>query len=125
MAMTASADNALDASTQLGSDTDTRGSEKLQPIVVTATAIPGTTIDIDKIPGNVQILTSAALAREGSASLTNALHHNRTSVNINDDLDDPFQPDILYRSFEASPVLGTPEGHAVYQNAERINEAFG
>jgi iron complex outermembrane receptor protein len=125
MAMTASADNALDASTQLGSDTDTRGSEKLQPIVVTATAIPGTTIDIDKIPGNVQILTSADLSREGSASLTNALNSNLSSVNINDDLDDPFQPDILYRGFEASPVLGTPEGLAVYQNGVRINEAFG
>ena len=44
---------------------------------------------------------------------------------VNDDLDDPFQPDILYRGFEASPVLGTPEGLAVYQNGVRINEAFG
>ncbi|MEJ0008324.1 MAG: Plug domain-containing protein [Steroidobacteraceae bacterium] len=35
------------------------------------------------------------------------------------------QPDILYRGFEASPVLGTPEGLAVYQNGVRINEAFG
>ena len=48
-----------------------------------------------------------------------------SSVNINDDLDDPFQPDILYRGFEASPVLGTPQGLAVYQNGVRINEAFG
>ena len=94
-------------------------------MVVTATAIPGTTIDIDKIPGNVQILTSADLSREGSASLTGALNSNLSSININDDLDDPFQPDILYRGFEASPVLGTPQGLAVYQNGVRINEAFG
>jgi iron complex outermembrane receptor protein len=47
------------------------------------------------------------------------------SININDNLDDPFQPDILYRGFEASPVLGTPQGLAVYQNGVRINEAFG
>ena len=46
-------------------------------------------------------------------------------MNINDDLDDPFQPDILFRGFEASPVLGTPEGLAVYQNGVRVNEAFG
>jgi iron complex outermembrane recepter protein len=45
------------------------------------------------------------------------------SVNVNDDLADPFQPDILYRGFEASPVLGTPQGLAVYQNGVRINEA--
>jgi len=99
--------------------------QQLQAIVVQATAIPGTVIDIDKIPGNVQILSAGDLTREGSASLTNALNSNLSSVNINDDLDDPFQPDILYRVFEASPVLGTPEGLAVYQNGVRINEAFG
>jgi iron complex outermembrane receptor protein len=57
--------------------------------------------------------------------MTNALNSNLSSININDDLDDPFQPDILYRGFEASPVLGTPQGLAVYQNGVRINEAFG
>jgi iron complex outermembrane receptor protein len=80
---------------------------------------------MDKIPGNVQVLSAADLSREGSASLTTALNSNLSSVNINDDLDDPFQPDILYRGFEASPVLGTPQGLAVYQNGVRINEAFG
>ena len=97
----------------------------LPTLVVTATAIPGATIDIDKIPGNVQVLSAADLTREGSASLTGALNANLSSVSINDALDDPFQPDILYRGFEASPVLGTPQGLAVYQNGVRINEAFG
>ena len=46
-------------------------------------------------------------------------------MSVNDNLNDPFQPDILYRGFEASPVLGTPQGLAVYQNGVRINEAFG
>ena len=73
----------------------------------------------------MQILTSADLIRDGSASLTGALNSNLSSINVNDDLDDPFQPDILYRGFEASPVLGTPQGLAVYQNGVRINEAFG
>ncbi len=104
---------------------DSEPSERLQTIVVTATAIPGAAIDIDKIPGNVQVLSAEDLTREGSASLTSALNANLGSISINDDLDDPFQPDILYRGFEASPVLGTPQGLAVYQNGVRINEAFG
>jgi iron complex outermembrane recepter protein len=104
---------------------DSAGPPPLPTVVVESTAIPGATIDIDKIPGNVQVLSAADLTREGSASLTNALNNNLSSVNINDDLDDPFQPDILYRGFEASPVLGTPQGLAVYQNGVRINEAFG
>jgi iron complex outermembrane receptor protein len=93
--------------------------------VVGTTPLPGTGIEIDKVPGNVQTLNSADLTREGSASTITAINDQLSSVNINDDLDDPFQPDILFRGFEASPVLGTPEGLAVYQNGVRINEAFG
>jgi iron complex outermembrane recepter protein len=102
-----------------------QSAQPLQTVTVTATAVPGADIDIDKVPGNVQILTSADLIRDGSASLTGALNSNLGSINVNDDLDDPFQPDILYRGFEASPALGTPQGLAVYQNGVRINEAFG
>lgn len=97
----------------------------LQTVVVSATAIAGPSIDIDKVPGNVQVLSAEELSREGSASLTRALDSQLSSININDDADDQFQPDILYRGFEASPVLGTPQGLAVYQNGVRINEAFG
>ncbi|HXY97144.1 MAG TPA: TonB-dependent receptor [Steroidobacteraceae bacterium] len=94
-------------------------------LVIGSTPLPGSTLDIDKIPGNVQVLSTADLTRQGSASLTGALASTLGSINVNDDLDDPFQPDILYRGFEASPVLGTPEGLAVYQDGVRINEAFG
>jgi iron complex outermembrane receptor protein len=93
--------------------------------VIGTTPLPGTGIDIDKVDGNVQTITSSDLTREGTASVTAALGDRLGSVNINDDLDDPFQPDILFRGFEASPVLGTPEGLAVYQDGVRINEAFG
>jgi iron complex outermembrane receptor protein len=99
--------------------------QPLQPVVVEATALAGAPIDIDKIPGDVQLLSAADLSRDGPASLTGAMNSRLSSININDAADDPFQPDILYRGFEASPVLGTPQGLAVYQNGVRINEAFG
>ena len=99
--------------------------DTLAPVIVESTAIPGAFMDADKIPGNVQFLGAEDLTREGSASLTGALNGRLGSVSINDNLDDPFQPDILFRGFEASPVLGTPQGLAVYQNGVRINEAFG
>jgi iron complex outermembrane receptor protein len=93
--------------------------------VLGASPLPGAGIDRDKVPANVQTLTSGDLEREGSASLIGGLTDQAGSVNINSTLVDPFQPDILYRGFEASPVLGTPQGIAVYQNGVRINEAFG
>ena len=33
--------------------------------------------------------------------------------------------DLRYRGFAASPLQGTPQGLAVYQNGVRLNEAFG
>ncbi|MBV8341707.1 MAG: TonB-dependent receptor [Gammaproteobacteria bacterium] len=94
-------------------------------MVVGSTPLPGAAIAIDKIPGSAEVLSTEELSRLGPASLTTALGSALGSININDDLDDPFQPDILYRGFEASPVLGTPQGLAVYQNGVRVNEAFG
>jgi iron complex outermembrane receptor protein len=102
-----------------------RNTQPLPAITVEATAIAGASVDADKIPGNVQSVTANDIRREGAASLTRALDTGLGSVSIGDNLDDPFQPDILYRGFEASPVLGTPQGLAVYQNGVRINEAFG
>jgi len=94
-------------------------------VVIGTTPLPGATIDADKVPSNVQTVRASDLARDGTANLRGALNSQLGSININDTLADPFQPDILYRGFEASPVLGTPQGLAVYQSGVRINEAFG
>ncbi len=94
-------------------------------IVVGVTPVPGFKVDRDKIPGNIQTLRSSDLSRNGAASVLNALDQQISGVNLNDTLADPFQPEVLFRGFEASPVLGTPQGMAVYQNGVRINEAFG
>ncbi len=93
--------------------------------VIAATPLPGAPIDVAKAPYDVRTLTSADIDMSGQAGAAGALNSKLGAVNINDDLDDAFQPDILYRGFEASPVLGTPQGLAVYQNGVRINEAFG
>jgi iron complex outermembrane receptor protein len=93
--------------------------------IISTTPVPGIGIDRDKVPGNGQSLSAADIARSGEASATRALSDQLGSVGIDDNLDDPFQPDLHYRGFVASPVLGTPQGLAVYQNGVRINEAFG
>ncbi len=113
-----------DADAGPGASADTT-TQNLAEVVIQTTPLPGEGVPLDEVPGNVQVLSAADLSRQGSASLTTALDSQLSSINVNDDLDDPFQPDILYRGFEASPVLGTPEGLAVYQNGVRINEAFG
>jgi iron complex outermembrane receptor protein len=92
--------------------------------VVATTPLTGATIDIGKVPYEVSTLTGADLDLAGPPSATRAMSDRLGDTNVNDNLDDPFQPDVLYRGFTASPVLGTPEGLAVYQSGVRINEPF-
>ncbi|MEI8298529.1 MAG: TonB-dependent receptor [Pseudomonadota bacterium] len=97
----------------------------LRDVLVTSSPLPGTAIDVDRIPGNVRTLSTDDLAATAALGLTGALLGRVASVNLNDNLGSDFQPDLLYRGFAASPVLGTPQGLAVYQNGVRVNEAFG
>lgn len=47
------------------------------------------------------------------------------SVFVNEAQGNPLQPDVQYRGFVGSPLLGLPQGIAVYQDAMRVNEPFG
>jgi iron complex outermembrane receptor protein len=91
--------------------------------VVGTSPLLGSGIDRDKVPSNVRSLTDRDLLRP--PDLGAALDQRNASVNINGVQDSPYQPDIQFRGFDASPLIGTPQGLAVYQNGVRINEAFG
>ena len=58
-------------------------------------------------------------------SLPETLARQAPGVTVANVSGNDFQPDLLFRGFEAYRVSGTPLGLAVYQNGVRINEAFG
>ena len=58
-------------------------------------------------------------------ALTDAITREIPSTRVEDVDGNPFQPDIIYRGFIASPVAGTPQGLAVYVNGARFNDPFG
>ena len=60
-----------------------------------------------------------------SLNITDALQQQVPGISLNEVTGNPFQPNVEFRGFVASPVAGTPQGLAVYQNGVRINEAFG
>ena len=86
---------------------------------------PGARISIDKLPSNVQRVTAAELVGQHAFSLSDALNQRLSSVTINDVQSNPLQPDLQYRGFTASPLIGTPQGISIYQNGVRLNEPFG
>lgn len=93
--------------------------------VVGATPIHGLGIDRNKIPSNVQTATADVLTRTGAISVGEQLNVAMPSVHVNEATTNPFQPDLQFRGFVGSPLLGLPQGLAVYQNGVRLNEPFG
>jgi iron complex outermembrane recepter protein len=92
---------------------------------VTATATESGGIDRDKVPSNTQVLTTADFSHTRSSNVLDALSKNIAGASLSDQSGNAFQRNLDYRGFTASPVPGTPQGLAVYQNGVRINEAFG
>jgi iron complex outermembrane recepter protein len=82
-------------------------------------------IDRDKVPANTQVLTSEDFRHDKSSSFLDSLSQSLPGVFIGDQSGNQFQRDVNYRGFVASPVQGTPQGIAVYQNGVRINESYG
>ena len=95
------------------------------PTAPTPTSDSAATVEADKVPASVNVVDSREIARTDLLNITNALEQRVPGIGINEVAGNPFQPDIQFRGFVASPVEGTPQGLAVYQNGVRINEAFG
>lgn len=87
---------------------------------------PGTGrgLEVDKVPSAINAVDANQIKRTGSLNVTDALRDNIAGVSISEVTGNPFQPNVEFRGFVASPVTGTPQGLAVYQNGVRINEAF-
>ncbi|HWX59864.1 TonB-dependent receptor [Bradyrhizobium sp.] len=87
--------------------------------------VPGGEIDRDKVPSNVLTIPGTDLAPTKTPSLLDGMVQSIPFVSLSDQSGNAFQRNLDYRGFSASPVPGTPQGIAVYQNGSRINEAFG
>jgi iron complex outermembrane receptor protein len=93
--------------------------------VIGVTPLPGFGVPASEIPSNVQAVTGAEISRQRSINLPEFMNERLPGVNVNDNQSNPFQPDVSYRGFTASPLLGTPQGLSVFQDGVRINEPFG
>jgi outer membrane receptor protein involved in Fe transport len=93
--------------------------------IIGTTPVQGVGIEKDRVPANVQSVPAEKLQASPRATVSDLLNSSVGSVSINEVSVNPFQPDINFRGFTASPTLGTPQGIAIYQNGVRVNEPFG
>lgn len=96
-----------------------------EEILVVGVVPAGSSLAIDKIPFPVQVANANDLQNANALGIADFLNQSFTSITLNDAQNNPLQPDLQYRGFTASPLLGLAQGIAVYQNGIRINEPLG
>ncbi|MFM9972430.1 MAG: TonB-dependent receptor [Burkholderiales bacterium] len=98
----------------------------IEPIeVIGTTPTPGFDVPRDRIPANVRVFDTRDFRDAPSLSLPDFMARQLPSVNLNEIQGNPLQSSVNYRGFQASPLLGAPQGLSVYQDGVRINESFG
>jgi iron complex outermembrane receptor protein len=108
-----------------GSDAATMQQELPQVIVIGNAPLEGFGLPLNQIPSNAQTASGADLQRQQSLDVVDYLNNNFSGVNVSESAGNPFQIDVYYHGFTASPLLGTPEGLSVYIDGVRVNESFG
>jgi outer membrane receptor protein involved in Fe transport len=93
--------------------------------VIETTPLPGLNLTLDQIPAPVQTATSADIDASGALDLSDFLNRRLNGVFVNEMQGNPFQPDLNYRGYTASPLLGTPQGLSIYMDGVRLNQPFG
>ena len=93
--------------------------------VVGTTPLPALGLPKSKVPANVQILNAGDIATQRATDITEFFDNNAGSITLNSAQGNPFQPDVNFRGFSASHLLGLPQGLSVFQDGVRVNEAFG
>jgi outer membrane receptor protein involved in Fe transport len=100
--------------------------QELQQITVIGnTPLPGLGLPLNQVPASVQSGDAKDMQRQQTLELAEYLNKNFSGINITESAANPFQLDVNYHGFTASPLLGTPEGLSVYVDGVRVNESFG
>ena len=101
------------------------GAQSSRLDVVATTPLPGVDLAINQVAAPVQVATQADIVASGSLDLSDFLNRKLSGVYLNEMQGNPFQPDVNFRGYTASPLLGTPQGIAVYVDGVRQNQPFG
>jgi outer membrane receptor protein involved in Fe transport len=115
-----------DAAAALAAANNPAAVQELQQVLIIGNVpLPGFGLPLNQIPSNVQTATGSDIERQQSLDVVDYINNNFSGVFISESDGNPFQNDLYYHGFTASPLLGAPEGMSVYVDGVRVNESFG
>ncbi|MEO8316633.1 MAG: Plug domain-containing protein, partial [Pseudomonadota bacterium] len=100
--------------------------QALDPVeIIGITPLPGAELEARDIAAPVQTATAEDIESSHALGLGDFMNRSLGSVYVNDVQNNPLQPDVNFRGYTASPLLGTPQGLSVYLDGVRLNQPFG
>ncbi|HSI25533.1 MAG TPA: TonB-dependent receptor plug domain-containing protein, partial [Methylotenera sp.] len=93
--------------------------------VISTTPLKGVGLPKELIPANIQSVKGEDMVDQNNLSIADFLSSGMLGINVNEVQNNPYQPNVNYRGFTASPLLGTPQGLSVFVDGVRVNEPFG
>ena len=92
--------------------------------VYSATPLPSIGLPMDMVPSSIQTVSQKQLSQQNGVSIADYMVNNLEGVTVNEIAGNPFQLEINYRGYNATPVAGNPQGLSVYVDGVRVNEPF-
>jgi outer membrane receptor protein involved in Fe transport len=93
--------------------------------VYSASPLPSIGLPLNVVPANIQIVKSKDLNNQAGVSIADYMNNNMQGVSIAEMGGNPYQLEVNFRGYSASPLLGNAQGISVYVDGVRANEPFG
>lgn len=93
--------------------------------VYSTTPLKGIGLPLYKVPANVQIAAPKDVSDQTGVSIADYMNSNMQGVTVTELGGNPWQPEINFRGYSSSPLLGNPQGLSTYIDGVRVNEPFG
>ncbi|MEL0055612.1 MAG: TonB-dependent receptor [Methylophilaceae bacterium] len=92
--------------------------------IYTGTPLPSIGLPSDMVPSSIQTVKSKQISEQPGVSIADYMTNNLQGVTVNEIGGNPYQTEIFFRGYNATPISGNPQGLSVYVDGVRANQPF-
>ena len=92
--------------------------------VYSSSPLPSIGLPKNMVPANIQTINSEQLNTQAGVSVADYMVNNLQGVTVNEVGGNPFQLELNFRGYNATPISGNPQGLSVYIDGIRANQPF-
>ncbi|MAS00110.1 MAG: TonB-dependent receptor, partial [Nitrosomonadales bacterium] len=92
--------------------------------VYSSTPLPSIGLPKNMVPANIQTIKGSELNSQSGVTIADYMVNNLQGVTVNEVGGNPFQLELNFRGYNATPIAGNPQGLSVYIDGIRANQPF-